>query len=258
MAGGGWVGGFFEKGPALSPLLGGQQRGDAGPVPWGRLAWRAPAPPPRRTGSLIKKAARAARHSWCLLPAPRAERRPRLTSPISGKAKPPPPGGFPSPRVPPGATAQGCCSQAGPWPAATQGCSSPCPHVPTPRRWPCQRSRAPPPSWGGAPLNFGDIPLPGIVPTATPVPSCCAHVLPSLREGGMGRVTPPSPLHPSTPGTAGTGHSSAPGGSGDRAWHRTPTWGIALPAATGAAEPRRGGGGVCRGRACACTLSPAI
>lgn len=98
----------------------------------GHLARRAPALPPRRTGSLIKKAARPTRHSWCLLPAPRAERRPRLTSPISGKTKPPQPGGFPSPHIspPPQSVPPPRDAAARLWLAATQRCSSPCPHVP--------------------------------------------------------------------------------------------------------------------------------
>lgn len=116
----------------------------------GHLARRAPALPPRRTGSLIKKAARATRHSWCLLPAPRAERRPRLTSPISGKTKPPQPGGFPSPHVSPPPNRchlpemlQPGCGWRPPSVAPAR-----VPTSPTPRRWPCRRSRAPSPSRG--------------------------------------------------------------------------------------------------------------
>lgn len=52
----------------------------------------------------------------------------------------------------------------------------------------------------------------------------------------------PTPLHPRDHSGCpdGDGASSAPGGSGDGAWHSTPTRNVALPAAIGTAEPRRG------------------
>lgn len=57
---------------AWTGVPGGAERGDAVPVSHG--AARPAVPPPPR-GQLIKK---VARHSWCLLPAPRAEKAPEI------------------------------------------------------------------------------------------------------------------------------------------------------------------------------------